>query len=184
MINPALLRPKVMEALNENYRQNNPKGVQIQGFMGAESYKKFLAAIAKVNFRKAEIRDMYSYFEAQSPAMNFFSSKEFLSFAAAVTGKKPKAANCSLRIFMAGCYTLLHDEAADKKGAEFYFDLTPQLSAKSGGEIIYLTKEGQKLMIPPSPNMLVLAGSGRSYVKHVNHLAGDKGRLVVYGLIK
>ena len=184
MINPALLRPKVMKALKENYRQNNPKGVQIQGFMDAESYKKFLAAIAKVNFRKAEIRDTHSYFEADLPTLKFFSSNEFLSFADTITGKKLKLTNCSLKIFMAGCYTLMHDEAANKKGIEFYFDLTPQWNNKSGGAIVYLTKAGEKLAIPPSPNMLVLAGSGESYVKYVNHLAGDDGRLVVYGMLE
>ena len=172
-----------MEALKENYRQNNPKGVQIQGFMDAESYKKFLVAIAKVNFRKAEIRDTHSYFEADSPALKFLSNNEFLSFAAAVTGKKFKSANCSLKIFMAGCYTLMHDELPKSK-IEFYFDLTPRWSDSSGGMIVYLTKAGEKLAIPPSPNMLIIAETGRSYVKYVNHLAGDDGRLVVYGIIE
>ena len=172
-----------MKALKENYRQNNPKGVQIQGFMDAESYKEFLAAIAKVSFEKAEIRDMYSYFEANSSALKFFSSNEFLSFAAAITCKKLKLTKCSLKIFMAGCYTLMHDEAA-KKGIEFYFDLTPQWSDSSGGMIVYLTKAGEKLAIPPSPNMLIVAETGRSYVKYVNHLAEDDGRLVVYGMLE
>ena len=184
MINPALLRPKVIKALKENYSQNNPKGVQVQGFMDAESYKKFLAAIAKVNFKKAEIRDTHSYFEVESSALKVFNNNEFLSFAAAITGKKLKLINCSLKIFMAGCYTLMHDEAANKKGIEFYFDLTPRWSDSSGGMIVYLTKAGEKLAIPPSPNMLIVAETGRSYVKYVNHLAGDDGRLVVYGIFE
>ncbi len=38
-------------------------------------------------------------------------------------------------------------------------------------------------MIPPAPNNLVIADAGRSYVKYVNSLAGQEGRLVVYGTL-
>ena len=184
MISPALLRPRVMKALKENYCQNNPKGVQIQGFMDAESYRKFLAAIAKVKFKKSEVRDTHSYFEADSPALQFFDGKEFLSFAEAVSGKKLKSSKCSLRIFMAGCYTLMHDEAAAAKGIEFYFDLTLQWQQKWGGSTVYLTDSGEKLELPPVPNTLVVAAAGRNYVKYVNRLAGEEGRLVVYGILE
>ncbi len=97
-------------------------------------------------------------------------------------GKKLAKADCTLRIFLAGSYTLLHDNA--RKGIELYFDLTPQWSNEAGGAIVYLTAAGEKLAIPPSPNTLIIAEAGRSYVKYVNNLAGEEGRLVVYGIIK
>ncbi len=182
MINAKLLKPKVLKELQQGFKENNPRGVQVQGFMDAESYKKFLAAIAKVEFKKAEVRDMLSFFEAKQIALKWFGSREFLSFASAVVGKKLAKAKYSLRIFMAGCYTLMHDKA--QKGIEFYFDLTPQWEPDWGGATFFVTEEGQKLMIPPTPNNLVVAEASRSYVKYVNHLAGGEGRLVVYGVLK
>lgn len=182
MINPQILKPKVMRELSSGFRENNPQGVQVQGFMDTESYKKFLAAIAKAEFKKAEVRDMHSFFEDKPPVLKLFSSNEFLSFAAQITGKKIAKAECSLRIFMAGCYTLMHDEA--QKGVEFYFDITSQWETRWGGATFFVTEGGQKLMIPPAPNTLVIAESGRSYVKYVNRLAGQEGRLVVYGVLK
>ena len=179
MINQKLLKPKVLSELREGFRENNPKGVQVQGFMDAESYKKFLHAVAKAKFRKAEVRDVHSFFEAMPPALRLFSSKDFLSFAAAVTGKRLTKVECSLRIFMAGCYTLMHDKAL--KGVEFYFDLTPQWEPEWGGATFFITRSGEKLMLPPSPNNLVIAEAGRSYVKYVSHLAGGDGRLMVHG---
>ena len=181
MINPKLLKPKIMEELSGGFKENNPKGVQVQGFMDLAAYKRFLAVVAKVKFKKSEVRDMHSFFEAQSPALKFFSSREFLSFAAAVAGKKIAKAECSVRIFLSGCYTLMHDKAAAAKGMEFYFDLTPGWNNEAGGAIVYITAAGEKLAIPPSPNTLIIAKAGRSYVKYVNHLAGEEGRLVVYG---
>lgn len=184
MINPRILKPKVMKELSSGFTENNPKGVQVQGFMEPTAYKKFLAAIAKAKLKKSEVRDTHSYFEADSPALKFFSSREFLAFAAAVTGKKLTKARCSVRIFLKGCYTLLHDEAAAAKGLEFYFDLTSQWMQAWGGSTVYLTDNGEKLILPPSPNNLIIAVAGKSYVKYVNHLAGEEGRLVVYGIFK
>ena len=67
---------------------------------------------------------------------------------------------------------------------EFFFDLTPQWKAEWGGATFFVTEEGEKLMIPPVPNTLVIAESGRSYVKYVNRVAGKEGRLVVYGMME
>lgn len=179
LINPKILKPKVMKELSSGFRENNPKGVQVQGFLEPECYLQALSEIGSAGFKKSEQRDTHSYFETKHPALAFFSSKEFLSFASAVAGKRLAKAECSLRIFMAGSYTLLHDKA--QKGIEFFFDLTPEWNDEAGGAIVYLTVAGEKLAIPPSPNTLIIAEAGRSYVKYVNHLAGDDGRLVVYG---
>ncbi len=183
MINLKLLKPKVMKELSSGFAENNPKGVQVQGFMEPESYKKFLAAVAKAKLKKSEVRDTHSYFEADSPALKFFSSREFLAFAAAVTGKKIKKVTCSVRIFLKDCYTLMHDEKK-ASGIELFFDMTPQWMQEWGGSTVYLTDSGEKLILPPSPNSLIIAVAGKSYVKYVNHLAGNEGRLVVYGTMK
>ena len=182
MINPKILKQKVMAELGSGFRENNPKGVQVQGFMDAECYRQALSEISSADFKKSEQRNTHSYFEARPEALSFFSSKEFLSFASAVVGKKLTKAHCTLRIFLAGSYTLLHDNP--EKGVEFYFDLTQGWNNEAGGAIAYLTAGGEKLAIPPSPNTLIIAEAGRSYVKYVNHLAGEEGRLVVYGVMK
>ena len=182
MINPKILKPKVMDELRSGFRDNNPKGVQVQGFMDAESYREFLAAVANAGFKKSEIRDMHSYFEANVAALKFFNSKGFLSFASAVTGKKFRKATCSLRMFMYGSYTLLHDYL-EKGRVEFFFDMTSKWNNSSGGATVLLTDEGEKLMLPPAPNTLVIGESGKSYVKRVNHLADNDGRLIVYGIL-
>ncbi len=186
MINPKLLKPKVMKELSSGFKENNPQGVQVQGFMDAESYKKFLAVIANVKFKKSEVRDTHSFFEANHAALEFFNSKEFLYFASVVTGKKLTKAECTLKIFLAGSYTLLHDNPNDnpKRGIELYFDFTPGWKAEWGGATFFVTKEGEKLMIPPAPNTLVIAEARRSYVKYVNKLAWGEGRLVVSGTLK
>ena len=182
MINPKILKPKVLKELIDGFSENNPRGVQVQGFMEAELYKKFLQAVAKAEFKTAEMRDMHSFFEAKPAALEFFSGKEFLLFASAVAGKKLINAECSLRIFMAGCYTLMHDKAP--KGIEFYFDLTPQWMPEWGGATFFITGSGEKLMLLPAPNNLVIAEVGRSYVKYVNNLAGKEGRLMVRGSLR
>ncbi|HLD96796.1 MAG TPA: hypothetical protein VI934_00455 [Candidatus Nanoarchaeia archaeon] len=179
MINQKLLKPKVLKELLDGFRENNPRGVQVQGFMGAGHYKKFLRAVAKAQFKKAEARDTHSFFEARPAALKFFSDREFLSFASAVVGRKLTRVECSLRIFMAGCYTLMYDKA--QKGVEFYFDLTPHWGPEWGGATFFITGNGEKLMLPPAPNNLVIAKAGRSYVKYVNHTAGKEGRLMVHG---
>ena len=146
MINANLREGKILAALAKAYADNNPQGIQINGFMGGSSYREFLHQISSAKFRKSEKRDMHSCFEAKTSALRFFSSSEFLSFAATVTGKKLTRARCSLKMFMQGCYTLMHDEDAKPK-LEFYFDLTPEWDARNGGATNYLTREGNTLTI-------------------------------------
>ncbi len=183
MISPKVLKPKVMEELRSGFSENNPKGVQVQGFMSPEDYKKFLASVANANFHKSERRDTHSYFEATVKALEFFGSKEFASFVESVIGKKAKLESCSLKMFMHGSYTLMSDYA-DTGKIEFYFDMTPEWNNESGGATVFVTEEGEKLILPPAPNTLVIAESGRSYVKYVNHLAGNDGRLMAFGSLK
>lgn len=185
MINQKILKSNIMAELKSGFRGNNPKGVQVQGFMDAESYKKFLAAVTNADFKKSEVRDTHSFFEAKSDTLKWFGSKEFLSFASSVVGKKLAKASSALRIFLAGSYTLMHDEATAEKGIEFCFDLTPQWRQDWGGSTVYLTDAGEKLVLPPAPNNLVInESSRRSYVKYVNNLAGKEGRLVVCGVLQ
>ncbi len=182
MINPKILKPKVMEELKSGFAYNNPKGVQVQGFFEPECYRQALSDISNADFKKSEQRDTHSYFEAKHPTLVFFNSKEFLSFASSVVGKTLTKAECSLKIFLSGSYTLLHDNPV--KGIEFYFDLTPEWNAEWGGSTFFLTPEGEKLMLPPTPNTLTIAEAGKSYVKYVNCLAKLEGRLVVTGILK
>lgn len=180
MINKIYLEQKVIEKLSEGFRNNAPRGMQLTSFMDKDSYALFLKNISNANFIKKEIRDMYSFFEAKPAALSFFKTKEFLSFCSALSGKKIKKSEPSLRMFMHGSYTLIHEETA-KKGLEFYFDLTPKWNNDFGGQIVYLAYDGSKVITPQYPNTLILAESGRSYLKYVNHLAGSEGRLIVYG---
>lgn len=182
MINANLAGKKLIKSLREYYGDNNPKGIQISGFMDKSSYAEFLQRISSVKFRKEEQRDTHSYFEATPLALSFFNSNEFRSFASAVTGKKLSKASCTLKIFLSGSYTLLHDNPP--KGIEFYLDLTPAWKKEWGGSTFLVTKEGEKLMLPPTPNTLTLADAGSSYIKYVNCLAKSEGRLVVHGILR
>ena len=183
MINNVYLKESTLEKFKEMFQDNNPKGIQITSFMELDSYHEFLKSISSASFRKNEVRDMHSFFEAKPKALKFFNSSEFISFASKITGKKLKKAECSLRMFMKGCYTLIHEETS-KAGLEFFFDLTPKWNKKFGGQIAYLAYDGSKVITPQYPNTLILAESGRSYAKYVNHLAGSEGRLIVYGKLK
>ena len=180
MINKAYLKESTLEKFREIFQDNAPKGIQITSFMELDSYHEFLKSISSASFQKNDVRDMHSFFEAKPKALKFFNSSEFISFASKITGKKLKKAKCSLRMFMKGCYTLIHEETS-KKGLEFFFDLTPEWNDSFGGQIAYLAYDGSKVITPQYPNTLILAESGRSYVKYVNHLAGSEGRLIVYG---
>ena len=147
------------------------------------SYHEFLKNISSSSFQKNEIRDMHNFFEAKPDTLKFFNSREFISFASKITGKRLKKAKSSLRMLMKGCYTLVHEEAS-KPGLEFFFDLTPKWSNSFGGYIAYLSYGGSKIITPQSPNTLILADSGRSYVKYVNSNAKSGGRLLVYGKLE
>ncbi len=183
MINKAYLEPKIIEKLSEGFKNNNPKGIQLTSFLESKLYASFLKQISNAKFKKNEIREMYSFFEAKNADLAIFNSKEFLSFCSILSGKKVKKAECSLRMFMRGSYTLIHEETA-KEGIEFFFDLTPKWSDRFGGHITYLSYDGSKVVTPQYPNTLILAEGGRSYVKYANHLAKSEGRLMVYGRIE
>ena len=183
MINKVYLEPRILKKLSEGFGDNNPKGVQLTSFMDKDFYALFLRGISNANFIKKDVRDMHSFFEAKNTKLNSFSTREFLSFCSVLSGKKIKKAECSLRMFMKGCYTLIHEETA-KKGIEFFFDLTPKWNEKFGGQITYLAYDGSKGITPQYPNNLILAESGRSYVKYVNSFAGSEGRLIVYGRLE
>lgn len=183
MINNIYLKKSTLEKFREIFQDNNPKGIQITSFMELDSYQQFLKRISSPSFQKKEVRDMYSFFEAKPKAMKFFSSSEFISFASKITEKKLKKAECSLRMFMKGCYTLVHEETS-KPGLEFFFDLTSKWNDSFGGYIAYLSYDGGKVITPQHPNTLILAESGRSYVKYVNSNAKSDGKMLVYGKIK
>ena len=180
MISENLTSEKIMKVLKESYADNNPKGLQISGFFEQSCYKQALLDVSTASFKHSEQRDTHSFFKANAPALRFFSSREFIEFASKISGKRFKKANCELRLFMNGCYTLLSD--FDKPKTEFYFDMTPLWKAKWGGMTTYTADDAGRLAIPPSPNMLIIS-EGRSYVKYVNSLAKDEGRLVVYGTL-
>ena len=180
LIHLIYLKPEILDKLRQVFKENNPRGIQITSFMDLISYKFFLKEISKVKFQKNKIMDMHSFFESKPDALNFFNSPEFLSFASILTGKHLTKSDCSLRMFMKGCYTLIHEETAED-GIEFFFDLTPKWDNEFGGYTAYLAYDGSKVITPQYPNTLILAESGRSYVKYVNHLAKSDGRLVVYG---
>lgn len=183
MINEAYLEPKILKKLSEEFKNNNPRGMQLTSFLDSKSYSLLLKSISSASFIKKEIRDMYSFFEAKNISLDFFGTKEFLSFCSVLAGKKIKKDECSLRMFMRGCYTLIHEETA-KKGIEFFFDLTPEWNNGLGGQITYLSYDGSKVITPQYPNTLILAEGGRSYIKYINHLVKSKGKLMVYGRLK
>ena len=183
MINKAYLKESTLEKFKEIFQDNAPKGIQITSFMELDSYHEFLKSISSASFRKNDVRDMHSFFEAKPKALKFFNSYKFISFASKITGKKLKKAECSLRMFMKSCYTLIHEETS-KSGLEFFFDLTPKWNDSFGGYIAYLSYDSSKVITPQYPNTLILAESGRSYVKYVNSNAKSEGKLLVYGKLK
>lgn len=183
MINNIYLKKSTLEKFKKIFQENNPRGMQLTSFMDKDSYALFLKNISNANFIKNEIRDMHSFFESKPKALKFFNSPEFISFTSKIAGKKLKKAECSLRMFMKGCYTLIHEETS-KLGLEFFFDLTPKWNDSFGGYIAYLSYDGSKVITPQYPNTLILAESGRSYVKYVNSNAKSEGRLLVYGKLK
>ena len=180
MINPVYLKPEILDKLRQGFKENNPKGMQITSFMDLKSYASFLKKISEAKFQKNEIRDMHSFFESKPDALAFFNIPEFLSFASVLMGAHLTKSDYTLRMFMKGCYTLIHEETAEE-GIEFFFDLTPKWDNKFGGNITYLAYDGSKVITPQYPNTLILAESGRSYIKYVNHLAKLEGRLIIYG---
>jgi len=183
LINPIYLKKEILDKLKKEFRKNNPKSMQLTSFMDSKSYTLFLKLISNANFIKKEVRDMHCFFEAKNTNLKLFNTKEFLSFCSALSGKKIKKSEPSLRMFMKGCYTLVHEETA-KKGIEFFFDLTPKWNERFGGQVTYLTYDGSKVITPQYPNTLILAESGRSYVKYVNNNAKSEGKLLVYGKLK
>ena len=183
MINSIYLKKEILDKLKREFRKNNPKSMQLTSFMDSKSYTLFLKSISNANFIKNEIRDMHCFFKAKNANLKLFSTKEFLSFCSALSGKKIKKSELSLRMSMKGCYTLVHEETA-KKGMEFFFDLTPEWNDSFGGQIVYLAYDGSNVITPKYPNTLILAESGRSYIKYVNNNAKSDGRLLVHGKLK
>ncbi len=183
MINKIYLKKSTLEKFRRIFNENNPKGIQITSFMEPDFYSKFLKGIINSKFQKNEVRDVHSFFEAKPGALKFFNSPEFISFASKIAGKRLKKAKCSLRMFMKGCYTLIHEETS-KAGLEFFFDLTSKWNDSFSGYIAYLSYDGSKVITPQHPNTLILAESGRSYVKYVNSNAKSEGKLLVYGKLK
>jgi Rps23 Pro-64 3,4-dihydroxylase Tpa1-like proline 4-hydroxylase len=183
LITASFLKQNVLTTIRESYESNNPRGVQVADFLDDGAYKKMLRSVGTLKLKKTEVRDTHSFFAAGGKGLAFFKSSEFLSFVSAVTGRVLTSADVSVRMFMHGNYTLMHDDA-ETDGVEFYFDMTPTWEASLGGYTAFLSEEGEKLIVQPAPNTLLLARSGRSYVKYVNCRAGGEGRLVVCGLLR
>ena len=182
MITAAYKKPVFLKEFAKGFGENNPQGIQIMSFFDGVSYARLFHEIKGVKFKKEEIRDMYSYFAAAVPS-GFFNTAEFLSCASVVTGRCLTQADCSLRMFMHGSFTLMHEENAGE-GIEFFFDLTPAWNHTHGGNIVLLADDNAPLFAPHAPNSLILGMKGRSYVKYVNVNARLEGRMMVYGTLK
>jgi hypothetical protein len=183
LINKIYKEKLVLGKLKHAYKINTPQGLQITSFLKNSDYIDLLKYVKNSKFNKMEIRDMYSFFEANCGALQIFKSKEFISFVSALIGKRFRGAEYSLRMFMHRSYTLINDKSTSQT-PEFYFDLTPGWNDAWGGYIAYITDEGNKVITPNHPNSIIIAEGSKSYVKYVNCLSHSKGRLMIYGRLK
>ena len=186
LINRIYLKDNILGRLKRAFETSNPVGLQIQGFLDPGHYQGLLRLSSNANFKLNEQRDEYSFFEDSGcPVLNFFRSREFLDFASRVTGLELKKSDCSLKIFMHGSYTLAHFRQKGK--VEFAFDMTPTWDIKWGGASNYITEEGDRLIIPPLPDNLILVlrkgTSAEGYIKYVNHKVLENGRVMIQGLL-
>ena len=186
LINPVYLKGSMVAKLREAFASSNPKGLQLQGFLDSAAYRQLLVTAGKPRFTLSEIRDLHSFFEdRESPVSNFFKSREFISFAAKLAGIRLSKSACSLKVFTHGRFTLANDTAKGK--VEFLFDMSPGWKSEWGGASNYITDQGDRLVIPPLPNNLILVlkqgTSVEGYIKYVNHRARENGRVMVSGTL-
>lgn len=183
-VNPVYLKPKILKKVSEAYLSSIPVGVQLKDFFLPQEYREMLSLCNNPRFKKSEVRDLYSFFEdPKSNASPFFKSAEFIRFASKVSGIKLSKSVCSLKVFTPGCYTLASFRPKGK--VEFLLDLTPSWRHEWGGSSNYIASDGDRLVLPPVPNSLILASMENieGYIKYVNHRAKGNGRIMVQGFM-
>lgn len=179
------LDKKILEEMRKSYLEFGI--LKLENFLKEEVYSELIKLLKDIRGVHTKIADKYSYEEMGdlSGVGRLFSSKEFLDFANFITGKKFYNIKLNISRFGHRDYTLLHDLDEKREGVEFFFIFCDEWNDKKGGHIIYTDNEenGKSLIFPVLGNSLALInkrGLGK-FVKYVNHLAQDKGFILIEG---
>ncbi|MEK6910914.1 MAG: hypothetical protein AABW82_04005 [Nanoarchaeota archaeon] len=188
MINKSYTDKEIVVQIKDAFSENG--FVRLESFIDVNEYGNLNSRINDEEGEIAKIPDRYSYSLIDNLEVEgLFASDKFNEFLGKVIGKKVGKMTLSVKRFGWKDYTLVHDDEAGKEEIRFFFILTDKWNVEWGGNIVYLTDdgEGQPIVFPITGNSFCIVKKRKdmhSFVKYVNNLAGKNSFVVVEGKIK
>lgn len=182
MINDVYLKGEIFEDMQKFFTENG--FIQLNDFL-KENYKEF-----RENLLNQEMVSVYSPLIERKKYLNlknvynlevlrlieFFKSKEFLSFIENITEFDLNLASFKVNVYSHRDFILLNDKAKRDETISVIYDLSDQFSEDMGGTLTFTTKEEEIFYLEPSFNAVSIFYNPievMRYLKYINNKAND-----------
>ncbi len=167
----------------------SPKSIQLYHFLQQPIFRFLHSSLQKCSWHHEHAAHIHSFSTPSTiplpikTLLTVLDSDEWAMWLLLATGKEVKLKKQRLQLFGTGDYTLQHD--IQERGIHCMIALTSIWGTNWGG-YTSLVKEGKEIVrINPIPNSLTLFEQKKgmaSFVKYINHRAGNKKHIVIHAL--
>ncbi len=174
--------------MKSSFKTSKPPVLLLSDFLIKKSWEELRKKTISEKGKERYVPHEYRYSDLLlGNDLDAFSSKEFLTFVREISGIKVTKSDVSTRKFNHRSFTLLHDELEDAERLVFFYMLAPAWDLSWGGQTIFSFGDDREPLIFNVQNnsfvLLKVPRGMRSFVKYVNHFAGDKELVIVQGIL-
>ncbi len=179
-LNPLYLYEAVQDQMRSSFEKSKPSVLLLTDFLTSRSYEAFARIVGEFKETRVEEPDRLFFSSLAIPQAQraFFASPSFFDFVRNATGVKPRDVKLEARRFGHRDFTLLHDDQLSSERFVFFYTLTSDWNASSGGSIVFSFGDAREpLIFEPKANSLIILKvpkGMREFVKYINHTAGNK----------